>query len=139
MLERIQDTIRRFGNCSSDLLSSTSATFENAVNAFVHLCETDEVMSGICKPLKENKKVDVAKWYRELPQTGKFVTPIEEDDRLAFLYQLMLAIHAKNVDLPYLGVNLFHVSSLQAMVFNVNNAVSRPSGSGPATTARLSE
>jgi hypothetical protein len=126
MFDRIQDCIRRFQNYSDDLLDSTGPTFDNSLNAFVTFCETDEVMMSVCKPLKENTKVDIVKWNQELPKVGKFVTPTDENDRLAFLYQLLVNVHNGKVNLHYLGTVIFNAISTNATVSNLNNAVSRP-------------
>src|SRR2546426_5254773 len=98
MFEKIRDAYRKFSNCSSDLLDSMMPTYENALNAFLTFCETDELMITLTKPLKENAQVDVMKWYKDVAGTGKFPTFSSDDERLAFEYQLLLRIKNNEID-----------------------------------------
>src|SRR5690349_2140983 len=126
MSEKIQEALRKLRNCSSDLLQASRPTFQNALNTFIDFCETDGTMVTITAPLKQNDGIDVAKAWKEMLDSSNVKLPPEEDQRLSFLYQILIRVRSNESDLVSSGTRVFHDRDIDMMVIHFNDTFSRP-------------
>jgi hypothetical protein len=118
-------SIRRFQDYSSDLLHSDAPTFENALNAFLDFCESDQLMMPLTTPLKE-ENVDVAKFWGDMISSNKVTLPTNERQKVCLLYQLLLNVRNNKFSVAQFGVNVFHASSTNQSIYRFNEVFSRP-------------
>jgi hypothetical protein len=130
--KKIERSFRRFGDYSKDLLNSNFKTFPINLNIFIDFCENDEIMRIISAQLKSNENVDVNKWYSNFQKTGgsitgskEYVLPIDEEDRISLLYQLLLKINSKELDFQGFCLGAYGKTNVTEMVRAFNDAISR--------------
>src|SRR5208282_4698692 len=130
---KVEETKATFNEKAMDLLDSNGHTIENAINIFVDFCESDKIMATITLSLKDNANVNISKWYDDFSRSvgsmigsGKFILPTNDDDRLALLYQLLLKIKSKEIDLRGFCLDAFGARGTTQMAYQFNQAVSRP-------------
>ena len=131
--KKIERSFRRFRDYSDDLLNSNSKTFSNNLNIFIDFCENDEIMRIISAQLKSNKNVDMDKWYSDFQKTGgsikgskECVLPIDEEDRISLLYQLLLKMKSHELDFQGFCLEAYGKTNVTEMVRAFNDAISRP-------------
>ena len=131
--KKIERSFRRFRDYSDDLLNSNSKTFSNNLNIFIDFCENDEIMRIISAQLKSNKNVDMDKWYSDFQKTGgsikgskECVLPIDEEDRISLLYQLLLKMKSNERDFQGFCLDAYGKTNVTEMVRAFNDAISRP-------------
>lgn len=137
MLSKIRETKRRFSDYAADLSNSDAHTFENALNILLGFCESDDVMTMITGPLKENVSVDILKWYEDFSSSGgsfvgsgRFLLPTKEDDRLSLLYQLLLKVRSDEIPFDSFCRHAFGGRNMSETIHRFNDAVSRPLARG---------
>ncbi|MHB8929817.1 MAG: hypothetical protein ACYC5R_04390, partial [Melioribacteraceae bacterium] len=99
----VKRSIQKFRDYANDFIKSDMNTFDDRLNVFVHFCVTDEVFSKIDLQLSSNQNVDVLVWYKESVSkmgsmgTAKLSFPVNEIDRLSFLYLIVKALSEKKI------------------------------------------
>ncbi len=124
--DKLRDSTRRFQNYSDDLLRSDAPTFENALNAFIDFCESDQTMMPLTTPLKEDKSVNVAKFWTDMISSSKVTLPTDEHQKLCLLYQLLLNVRNNKFSIIQFGVNVFHSVTTNSSIYHFNEVFSRP-------------
>lgn len=93
--KEILRSFQKFNNYSNDLLSSSFGTFETRLDIFINFCENDKVMGFITSQLKG---YDFDRWMDKFGDSGSifgnFELPLDENDRLSLLYQILLRLNA---------------------------------------------
>lgn len=126
---QVERSIRKFKNLANDVLSARYSTWDDNFNGFLHHCETDTVMQVITEPLKNNPHVDLESWYGNFQRSGgmigskRYSLPVDEDDRLALLYQLLLAIRGGKIRFIDFALGAFGTTHHQDMVNAFNREV----------------
>lgn len=130
--KKIERSFRRFRYYSEDLLNSNFKTFSNNLNIFIDFCENDEIMRIISAQLKSNENVDVNKWFSDFQKTGvsitgskEYVLPIDEEDRISLLYQLLLKMNSNELDFQGFCLGAYGKTNVTDMVRAFNDAISR--------------
>lgn len=131
-LKEILKAFRRFEDYNSDLLISDSATFETRLAILIDFCENDKVMSFITSQLKG---YDFTLWYGDFKKTGRsmggcadFKLPLDENDRLSLLYQILLKTNYNEFDLTTFCIMAFGSGdrTITGYIDKFNEAITRP-------------
>ncbi len=95
--KQVETSFRKFNDYSKDLVSSDWSTFRSHLEIWLDHCENDEVMKAITSQLKNQSIFD--KYDLTFIGSGggmvgcsKVNFPIDEYERDAFIYQLLLKI-----------------------------------------------
>ncbi len=130
--KEILTSFRKFRDYSSDLLSSNLTTFDNCLAIFIDFCENDKVMGFITTQLK---RYDFVKWKQEFDKSGGSMAgsadlnfPLNEDDRLSLLYQILLKINAEEFNFLGFCSMAFYSrdGSFNGYIYEFNKAITRP-------------
>lgn len=131
-LKKIEQSYRRFIDYSSDLLNSNYHTFNSRFDSFVYFCENDDVMKIITAKLKIID-VNFDDWWERGQKTGgsmvgskQFRLPVDELEKDALLYQLILKISKNEIKLMKFCVDYFGATAFDEMIQEFNNAVLQP-------------
>lgn len=115
---QVQRTIQKFSDYSRDLLQADYNTFDDRLKVFVHFCETDTVFSRIHAQLQTIKGVDFDAWLagcqasvRSMVGSGNLDLPIDEEHRMAIIYELLRRANDDRIDLLGFINNFFAISS----------------------------
>ncbi len=119
-------SFRKFRDFSRDLFNSDFATFNTRLAIFIDFCESDKVMGFITSQLK---RYDSDGWMDEFKKSGgkeglKF--PLNEDDRISLLYQILLKINTKEFDFVTFGVMAFGSRTVNELIKRFNEAITQP-------------
>lgn len=127
---QVRISIRRFQDYARDVLDANPETFSTFFKIFVSHCETDPVMRVISAQLKANTNVDFKKWFGEFSESALhsaggigYSLPLDEEDRLALLYQFLLAIDGGQVDVLEFGVQAYGETQLDSIVSEFNRQI----------------
>jgi hypothetical protein len=128
--KEILRSFQKFNNYSSDLLCSNYSTFETRLAIFIDFCEKDKVMGFITTQLKG---YDFTKWKQEFDKSGgcmagsaDFKLPINEDDRLSLLYQMLIKTNAEEFDFLTFCTMAFYSNDISGYIYEFNEAITRP-------------
>jgi hypothetical protein len=123
----VQTAVRRFSNYADDVLAANYRTFHQYLGIFMEFCENDPVVSVVTSQLKANNKVHFVKWLDDFERTGgsfvgskHFVLPPDDEDRLALVYQFMLAVNSNNIELEGLMLDAFGTTNFDQMIYVFN-------------------
>lgn len=128
--DKILRAFRRFNDYNIDLLQSDYHTFGTRLEIFIDFCENDEIMGFITSQLKT---FDFEAWMKGLEGTVRsmagsmdFRLPLKEDDRISYLYQLILNINNKEIQFEGFSSEAFGSNNGDGMVYTFNEAITRP-------------
>lgn len=127
--KEILNSFRKFIDISQDLLNCNFGSFEMRLAIFVDFCENDMIMSFITKQLKG---YDYGIWKSEFDKSvtatkADFKLPINENDRISLLYQILLKANTKEFDIPYFCIMIFASgNSLTDCIRDFNNDITKP-------------
>jgi len=124
----VQRSFRKFDDLVGDLLSAKFQTWGDAMSRLLAHCETDPVMQVVTSPLKGDSRVDAQKWWNEavdsvggMVGSGRYSLPIDDDERMALLYQVLLLVDGGAADLAQFSNSVYGVSRFQDMVDTFNH------------------
>ncbi|MBP1928131.1 hypothetical protein J2741_000678 [Methanolinea mesophila] len=124
--------IRKFSDISFDLEMSNNNTFQTRFDSFVYFCENDEVMKIISSRLK-NADVRFDDWWNrgrdaggQAPGSKQFTLPLGDFEKDALLYQLVLRIFERKIDLKQFCTEYFGETNYIGMIFEFKQAVLSP-------------
>lgn len=127
--KQVESSFRRFNDFASDVFHSDFHIFNTRFEIFIHHCENDEVIKVITYQLKE---IDVhfKDWWERGQATGgsfvgskEFHLPVEEIERDALLYQLILKIHNGEIEFSSFCMDYFGDTKYDLMIQNFNSAI----------------
>ena len=130
-LKKILKAFKKFDDYSDDLLNSDYATFETRLNIFIDFCENDKVMSFITNQLKG---YDFTLWFDEFRKSGgsmagsaDFKLPLDENDRLSLLYQILLKINSNEIKFTDFCMMAFKSAdgTITGLIYKLNEAITR--------------
>jgi predicted nucleotide-binding protein len=129
-LMQIRTSKQRFYDIQSDMMRSKYHNIGNNLNAFVEFGEKDAVMSEITQPLKENKNVDVKKWYDDIFKTGgsfvgskRYVLPSDPYQEASILYQFVLCIHSGKLSFDNFTIGVYGTTRYDDAVYEFVNDI----------------
>jgi hypothetical protein len=92
-------SFRKFKDCVDDVSRATYGTWHNAFRHLMNHCERDSIMRVVIDPLRLEMAEEAFAWFNEAQPGHLFMTPDDDEQRLAMLYQIMLLIHHYKADL----------------------------------------
>jgi len=98
----LQRTDRQFRDRAADLIRSDAHDFDHNLSVFVHFICTDPTLAELAEPLL-SRDIDVDEWVQKILKSRSLELPIDEDDRLALLLQLLKAIDDGTVDVLHIA------------------------------------
>lgn len=132
---QVRTAIRKFRDYSQDLQYADMNTFEDRVQMFVNFCQKDPVFSRIRAQLVGNPHVNFEEWFKHSLTTGggmagscDLIFPVEEEDRLALMYQFVEAAGDPKYDVIGHTIYWFAVGSsrIDDHIRAFSDAVMRP-------------
>jgi len=131
-LLEVRKSKQRYYDIQSDVMQSKYHNFETNLNTFVEFCEKDPAMVKITEPLKENKSVNVVKWYDDIFKTGgsmvgskRYVLPSDPDQEASILYQFLLGIHAGTFRFQQFTIGVYGRTRFDEAVYEFSNDIFR--------------
>ena len=128
----VQRSFRKFTDLVNDLLSSKFQTWNDALSHLLSHCESDPVMQVVMTPLKTDSRIDASKWWQDavasvrgMVGTGHYSLPINDDERMALLYQVLLLVNSGDADLGQFCISVYGLSKYQDMVDTFNHEIVR--------------
>lgn len=88
---------RQFRDKAADLLRSDSHDFDHKLQVFVRFLREDDIASEVCRPYLE-RDLDLQTWLEKLNWRSGLILPIDDDERVATILQLLVAISEDKVD-----------------------------------------
>jgi|WetSurMetagenome_2_1015567.scaffolds.fasta_scaffold35871_3 hypothetical protein len=98
--------LRKFSDFARDLAQADHASWHGCLKLLIHHCRTDPVMRLVADPLRTRADIDVDAWYASSLQSRSYQLPLDDDERLSLLFQILERIHDEKFNL--LGF-AFHV------------------------------
>jgi len=128
----IKTSFQKFQDYSSDVLSSNFHDFNARFKIFIHHCESDEIMKIITSQLKE-MNVHFQEWWEKGQKTGgsmvgskRFDLPLDEGERDALMYQLILKFSTGEINLVQFCLDYFGEDHFDQMIHQFNRAILIP-------------
>lgn len=128
----VQRSFRKFTDLVNDVLSSKYQTWDDALTHLLAHCESDAVMQVVMTPLKTDSRIDANKWWQDaiasvrgMVGSGHYSLPIEDDERMALIYQVLLLVNSGSADLHGFCISVYGVSNYQGMVDTFNQEIVR--------------
>jgi hypothetical protein len=127
--KQVAGSFRRFNDFASDVFHSDFHTFDTRFDIFIHHCENDDVMKVVTSQLK-GIDVHFKDWWERGQATGgsfagskEFHLPVDEIERDALLYQLILKIHNREIEFSNFCMDYFRDTNYDLMIQNFNSAI----------------
>lgn len=128
--EDIEISFRKYADFSTDLINSDYGTFPNNLNQFIYFCENDSIMSFITKQLHNHPKVNFNEWFSQFTSSGssavgscKFMLPVDEDEKISLLYQLLLSIHGGEIKLHQFCIIAYGSGNMDEGTYEFNEKI----------------
>jgi hypothetical protein len=124
--QAFQKTDRQFRDRSADLLRSDSHNFGHALGVFMRFLKTNPVLAAITAPYFE-RDVGLLDWekreggLRGLGRTPGVNLPLDDDERLALLLQLLGAIDDGNVDVLHIAYSVTWATKYDDIIRSFND------------------
>lgn len=117
---------------ASDLNSADYNTLDDRLAKFCHFCSTDSVFSNIDQQLRHVASSGFDSWYAERSESqggmsgsGQLIFPLEDETRIAFMYELLFRIQSANIKIWDFCINFFSIrsNSLDDYLYAFNEAI----------------
>jgi hypothetical protein len=121
-----QKTERQFRDRSADLLRSDSHVFGHALKVFVRFLKTNPVLARITAPYLE-REVGLMDWqkreggHRGIGRAAGVDLPLDDDERLALLLQLLEAIAEGTIDVLNIASSVTYATKFDDMIRSFND------------------
>ena len=90
--ENITNTLRIFTERRDDLLHEDSSGFGHYLSRFLEICENNELLQSIIKPINNLDSKDVENWWKNVSKYGANF-PKELDDDFALRYSILESVN----------------------------------------------
>lgn len=128
----VKKSFQKFQDYGSDVLNSDFHDFTARFKIFIHHCESDGIMKIITSQLKE-MDVNFQEWWEKGQKTGgsmvgskRFDLPLDEGERDALMYQLILKFSTGEINLMQFCVDYFGENQFVQMIRQFNRAILIP-------------
>jgi len=132
---KIRRSLRRFEDFAGDLERSDMNTFDDRLKLLMAYCKSDPVFSNIHEQLINMPSVNFQEWHDKVKSTvggmvgsGDLSFPVDLEERMALMYQLLDRIDRKEIDLIGFAHNFFVTgdSRIDSISDAFNDAVVEP-------------
>jgi hypothetical protein len=132
---KIRRSIQRFSDFTNDLIRADMNTFGDRLALLMNYCRTDEVFAKMNDQLLGNASVNFDEWYAHIRETigsmigsGNLTFPVDLDNRLSLMYQLLYRIDNNQLDLIDFSTNFLVTGSSRYddYISAFNEAISQP-------------
>lgn len=124
--QEFQRSERQFRDRSADLLRSDSHDFGHALKVFMHFLKTNPALAPITAPHLE-RDVGLQEWHRRegghrgLGRATGVDLPLNDDERLALLLQLLEAIDEGTIDVFHIAYSVTYSTKFDDIIRSFND------------------
>ena len=132
---KIHRSLQRFIDFTNDLSTSDMNTFDDRLSVLINFCQNDDVFQFLSNQLLQVESVDFEKWHTQIQSTegsmfgsGNLSFPVNIDERLSLMYQLLLKIQRGDIDFLNFTTTFFAVgdSRIDSFIYAFNHAITEP-------------